>query len=324
MMNKRFLIASACIAVVSTAMIVIFLTSLFNLETNTRECIFREFTHHNSLKYLMIFYVVISAILPFCMYKFFMKPIEDIEYKLKTEEKEQKKDDKYRSEFVANVTHELKTPLTSISGFVETLQDGAIEDPEARKKFIDIIAVETARLNRLLDDLIVLSDIESRKIIVRTADIDVKESLENLILMVAPLAESKNIKLIKNLDSGCIIEGNQDRFVQMMLNLVENAIKYSKDIETQEAYVKISCHNVDGNVLVDIEDNGIGIAEEHFDRLFERFYRVDKSRSQKAGGTGLGLSIVKHLAFFFNAEVSVKSKLGEGTTFSVVFKQKGV
>ena len=303
MMKKRFLMASVCIATVSVTLIVIFLVSLVNLEANTQDCIFREFTHHNSLKYLMIFYVVISACFPFLMYTFFMNPIKNIENKLANEENEQKRDDLYRSEFVANVTHELKTPLTSISGFVETLQDGAIEDPTASKRFLDIIAVETSRLNRLLDDLIVLSDIENKKIIVRTTDIDTKESLENL-------------------ESNCTIEGNEDRFVQMILNLVENAIKYSR--EDVESFVRISSYSVEQDVVIEIQDNGIGIAEEHFDRLFERFYRVDKSRNQKAGGTGLGLSIVKHLAYLFNAELSVKSKLGEGSTFTVRFKKKGV
>ena len=324
MMNKRFLLASISIALVSVSMIIIFLVSLVNLETATQECIFREFTHHNSLKYLMIFYVVISAVFPFMMYSFFMNPIRAIEKRLEAEEKEQKKEDLYRSEFLVNVTHELKTPLTSISGFVETLQDGAIEDSVMRKKFIDIIAVESARLNRLLDDLIVLSDIENKRVLVKNDTIDVRYSLQNLLIMVESLAESKPVRLESNLEPDCFIEGNEDRFMQMMINLVENAIKYSKEDENTDSYVKVSAYKEDGQVIVEVEDNGIGIAEEHFDRLFERFYRVDKSRTQKGGGTGLGLSIVKHLANMFNAEVTVKSKLGVGTTFKINFIKKGV
>ena len=220
-----------------------------------------------------------------------------------------------RSEFVANVSHELKTPLTSISGFIETLQAGAAEDPEIRTKFIDIIAIETSRLKRMIEDLLVLSDIENR----RESDnreFDVKEVIENTIYALKPIAEEKGITFIQDIEEGCKVTGSADRFSQMMVNLIENAVKYS-DVGKR---VWIDVHKSDSSITVSVRDEGIGIAPEHHERLFERFYRVDKSRSQKAGGTGLGLSIVKHIAALLGAKLNVESQVGEGTTFYVVFE----
>lgn len=225
-----------------------------------------------------------------------------------------------RKEFVANVSHELKTPLTSISGFIETLQQGAAENPEIRTRFIDIIAIETSRLKRLIEDLLVLSDIENRK----TTDqnlFDVKHELEQTIETLELIAEKKNISISADLEDGLQIIGNSDRFCQMMVNLIENAVKYSE--ENGHVFVR-SMATEDNKIMVSVEDEGIGIAEEHLDRLFERFYRVDKSRSTKAGGTGLGLSIVKHIAVLFNAELKVESHVGKGTIFYVTFKREAV
>lgn len=222
-----------------------------------------------------------------------------------------------RSEFVANVSHELKTPLTSISGFIETLQAGAAEDPEIRTKFIDIIAIETSRLKRLIEDLLVLSDIENKRVS-DCAEFDIKMVLENTVYALRPIADEKNITIVENIEDSCLVTGSADRFSQMMVNLIENAIKYSEP----EKSVWVDAHKKDGHIIVSIKDEGIGIAEEHHERLFERFYRVDKSRSQKAGGTGLGLSIVKHIAALLGAKLDVKSKVGEGTTFYVVFEDR--
>lgn len=220
-----------------------------------------------------------------------------------------------RSEFVANVSHELKTPLTSISGFIETLQAGAAEDPEIRTKFIDIIAIETSRLKRMIEDLLVLSDIENRREF-DNKEFDIKEVIENTIYALKPIAEDKKIALIQDIEEGCRVTGSADRFSQMMVNLIENAVKYS-DVGKR---VWIDVHKSDSSITVSVRDEGIGIAPEHHERLFERFYRVDKSRSQKAGGTGLGLSIVKHIAALLGAKLNVESQVGEGTTFYVVFE----
>lgn len=227
---------------------------------------------------------------------------------------ESQKSELIRREFVANVSHELKTPLTSISGFIETLQDGAAEDPEIRTKFIDIIAIETARLKRLIEDLLVLSDIESKRDS-EQQEFDVKAAIENTVEALRPIADDKSIQIILDIDEGCSINGSVDRFRQMMVNLIENAIKYSDT----NSRIWVSAKSEKGSITVSVKDEGIGIAPEHHERLFERFYRVDKSRSKKAGGTGLGLSIVKHIAVLLGAKLKVESQVGEGTTFYVIF-----
>lgn len=243
-----------------------------------------------------------------------IKPYSDKIKALEEAAEESKAAEMLRREFVANVSHELKTPLTSISGFIETLQAGASEDPEIRHKFIDIIAIETARLKRLIEDLLVLSDIENR----RDSDgseFDIKTAVENTVEALKPISQAKNVIVITELEENLKIAGSVDRFRQMMVNLIENAVKYSD--EGGRIWVRSSASG--GNIIVSVRDEGIGIAPEHHERLFERFYRVDKSRSKKAGGTGLGLSIVKHIAVLFGASLKVESRVGEGTEFFVIF-----
>ncbi len=247
-----------------------------------------------------------------------IRPYSDRIKSLEEAAAESKEAELLRREFVANVSHELKTPLTSISGFIETLQAGASEDPEIRHKFIDIIAIETARLKRLIEDLLVLSDIENR----RESDgseFDIKTAITNTVEALKPISHAKNVTVITELEEGLFIEGSIDRFRQMMVNLIENAVKYSD--EGGRIWVKAA---KDGDkIIVSVRDEGIGIAPEHHERLFERFYRVDKSRSKKAGGTGLGLSIVKHIAVLFGASLKVESRVGEGTEFFVIFDAEG-
>ena len=247
-----------------------------------------------------------------------IKPYSDRIKSLEEAAAESKEAEMLRREFVANVSHELKTPLTSISGFIETLQAGASEDPEIRHKFIDIIAIETARLKRLIEDLLVLSDIENR----RESDgseFDIKTAVTNTVEALKPISQAKNVTVITELEDGLLIAGSVDRFRQMMVNLIENAVKYSD--EGGHIWVKAT---KDGDkIIVSVRDEGIGIAPEHHERLFERFYRVDKSRSKKAGGTGLGLSIVKHIAVLFGASLKVESQVGKGTEFFVIFNAEG-
>ncbi|MBR2620668.1 MAG: hypothetical protein IKM63_03675 [Firmicutes bacterium] len=243
-----------------------------------------------------------------------IKPYSDRIRFLEEAAAESKEAELLRREFVANVSHELKTPLTSISGFIETLQAGASEDPEIRHKFIDIIAIETARLKRLIEDLLVLSDIENR----RESDgseFDIKTAIINTVEALRPISHAKNVTVITELEEGLLIAGSVDRFRQMMVNLIENAVKYSD--EGGRIWVKAAKDS--NKITVSVRDEGIGIAPEHHERLFERFYRVDKSRSKKAGGTGLGLSIVKHIAVLFGASLKVESRVGEGTEFFVIF-----
>lgn len=213
-----------------------------------------------------------------------------------------------RTQFVANVSHELKTPLTSIKGFAETLK--IVKDDETREKFLDIINKEAERLTRLINDILVLSNIESNLV----ADIEEflpSTVLEDVINMMRKAALNKNITLEFEDNNSEVIVGDKDKFYQLGLNLIENAIKYSND----PGNVKILSYNKDGYYCLKVKDNGIGIPKEDIPRIFERFYRVDKSR--KKGGTGLGLAIVKHIVKTFNGEISVESNLGKGTTFEV-------
>ena len=270
-----------------------------------------------SVGIIAVVYLVILALISLQGYYYIIKPYSERIKKMEAAAEESKKAEAIRREFVANVSHELKTPLTSISGFIETLQDGAAEDPEIRTKFIDIIAIETARLKRLIKDLLVLSDIENKKDSESIA-FNVKHAVESTVETLQPIADDKNIIILEELDGTIDINGSEDRFCQMMVNLIENAIKYSDDGDR----IWVKAYDDDGKHVVCVKDEGIGIAPEHHERLFERFYRVDKSRSKKAGGTGLGLSIVKHIAVLFGAALKVESQVGEGTTFFVIFDKE--
>ena len=279
---------------------------------------FSAVVHFTSSNYLLAIFIclILASVGSYIIFDILMKPLEKMKDKLADITAENNRVEQIRSEFVANVTHELKTPLTSISGFIETLQDGAADDPEIRAKFIDIIAIETSRLKRLIEDLLVLSEIENKKEYM-SSSINVSIALKDIVESISPIAGDKNIQVIINAEENCVIKGSEDRFRQMMVNLIENAIKYSNE----NTKVTIEINTSEDKVIVSVKDEGIGIDKEHFDRLFERFYRVDKSRSQKAGGTGLGLSIVKHIANLFDAELSVKSEIGVGSEFFVKFNK---
>ena len=213
-----------------------------------------------------------------------------------------------RTQFVANVSHELKTPLTSIKGFAETLK--FVKDDETREKFLDIIDKEAERLTRLINDILVLSNIESN-LVSDVSEFLPGSVLEDVINIMRKIALNKGVTLEFE-DRNCeLILGDKDKFYQLGLNLIENAVKYSKE----KGYVKVISYNEDGLYCLTIEDNGVGIPKDDIPRIFERFYRVDKSR--KKGGTGLGLAIVKHIVKTFNGEISVNSKLGEGSIFEV-------
>lgn len=227
-----------------------------------------------------------------------------------------KKLEKVRSDFVANVTHELKTPLTSIKGFVETLKSGAIEDPDKSARFLDIISIETERLERLIEDILLLSEIEGKKPLpLPQPGINVKEVTQREVLSIlANQAKKKDIAIETHFQENLpMLPMNRDRFKQMLINLVDNAIKFNE----KGGKVSIAIYKTDRFLVLKVADTGIGIPKEHQDRLFERFYRVDKGRSRKEGGTGLGLAIVKHIALSVNGTVEVDSRPGEGSEFSV-------
>jgi len=215
-----------------------------------------------------------------------------------------------RSQFAANVTHELKTPLTSIKGFAETLKD--VEDSETREKFLNIINDEAERLSRLISDILSLSKIENIRSM-SDDPINVKSSIDQVAVLLKGAAESKNIRIKTQGDILPELHGDRDMFLQMLLNLVDNAVKYSGE----NTDVVITTKLEENNCVISVTDNGIGIAKEHLDRLFERFYRVDPARSREQGGTGLGLAIVKHIVMAFKGTIEVKSALGAGSEFIV-------
>lgn len=216
-----------------------------------------------------------------------------------------------RSDFVSNVSHEFKTPLTSIRGFVDTLKNGAIKDEKFAMKFLDIIDIETERLNNLIQDILVLSEIESNTDY-NVVENDMREIIVEVINLLQPKVKP-GVELQCDMDAyirpyAC----NQDRMKQLLINLVDNAIKY-----TEQGSVLIGCKS-DGNFLyLWVEDTGQGMEKEALGRIFERFYRVDKSRSSKTGGTGLGLSIVKHIVEMYNGDIQVESEVGVGSKFLV-------
>ncbi|HEY5524870.1 MAG TPA: ATP-binding protein [Clostridium sp.] len=213
-----------------------------------------------------------------------------------------------RSQFVTNVTHELKTPLTSIKGFAETLK--YVEDDETRKKFLDIIDKEAERLSRLINDILVLSKIES-DVFGEEEEFLPNGIIEDVLNMVKSLAESKDISLNLEQNNNQLLYGDRDKFLQIVLNLVENGIKYSN----QGAEVMVRSYSEKDNYVLQVQDTGIGIPKEDLPRIFERFYRVDKAR--KSGGTGLGLAIVKHIVKTFNGEIIIDSKVDVGSVFTV-------
>ncbi len=223
--------------------------------------------------------------------------------------------EKMRSQFVANVTHELKTPLTSIKGFAETLKD--VDDQNIREKFLNIINDEADRLTRLINDILTLSDIEQHKE-EKSEILDVKAIINDIYYLMKNTAEAKNITLTITNNENVTILGDTDKFKQMMINLVDNAIKYSEKGDS----VFIGNIIKDNNCVVWVEDTGAGIPQKHIPRLFERFYRVDEARSRAKGGTGLGLAIVKHIVLSFGGKIEVESVYGEGSKFIITIPAK--
>ncbi len=216
-----------------------------------------------------------------------------------------------RSEFVSNVTHELKTPLTSIQGFIETLKNGAISNPAVAEKFLDIIEIETDRLRILINDILALSEIESTKQDNDKQRFELLELVQEVGSMLENSANEKDIAIEIMINKDCKLEANRNRIKQLLINLMDNAIKYNKHGGT----VKVFATQQDNRVEIHVKDTGIGVPAEHKDRIFERFYRVDKGRSREMGGTGLGLSIVKHIAQLYGGYVRVESQEGMGSDF---------
>jgi len=228
-----------------------------------------------------------------------------------------KKLEQIRTDFVSNVTHELKTPLTSIRGFVETLRAGAIYDPNVSDKFLEIIDIEAERLYMLINDILQLSEIETNQKDYNISKYNLTPIVEEVLSILHVVADKKGVSLINNINGIITITANRDRLKQMLINLIDNSIKYNFDA----GEVSITAHKTGGKVIISVKDSGIGIAPDHLPRIFERFYRVDKGRSRNAGGTGLGLSIVKHIVNLYSGDITVNSELGKGTEFVIKLPQ---
>lgn len=232
--------------------------------------------------------------------------------------------EKIKADFIANVSHELRTPLTAIKGYSETLEEGAYENTEDLRHFIGIIKRHTDRLINIVSDLLVLSEVESRDYLSGSAPdsdfewIDVDEIIKSSLEAIKTKASEKGLNVsFKNGASHHNIKGNRFLLEQMFLNLIDNAVKYTPDSGT----IGIELKNSEGELYIKVFDTGIGIPKEHIPRIFERFYRVDKTRSRKIGGTGLGLSIVKHIVILHGGTIGVESEEGKGSSFIITFPQ---
>ena len=229
-----------------------------------------------------------------------------------------KKLESVRSEFLANVSHELRTPIFSIQGFIETLIDGALDDPAVNRDFLQKAYQHSERLNTLLNDLIEISRIESGEMRMSFRYFDITEFLRGVVEDMAPKAQRKSISLTACLQSEeILVLGDKERLRQVLSNLVDNSIKYTDE----GGAVEVGYAVIPDHVRVYVKDTGCGIGAEHVSRIFERFYRVDKDRSRSVGGTGLGLAIVKHIVEAHKSKIEVSSELGKGSEFSFLLRK---
>lgn len=218
-----------------------------------------------------------------------------------------------RTDFVANASHELRTPITALKGFSETLLDGAMNDPELLKEFLEIMLKESTRLDTMVHDILQLSRLEQRPNHVAADQVNVEDTVRDAIQILYQKAETKQIDLTVDVKTDLIVNVNQDELKQVIINLIGNAISYT----TEKGYVKIVIDTRGKEGIIEVKDNGIGIPQKEQERIFERFYRVDKARSRNAGGTGLGLSIVKWLVDGMDGWIELESMPQEGSTFRV-------
>jgi len=222
-----------------------------------------------------------------------------------------------RRDFVANVSHELKTPITAIKGYAETLLDGAIDDRENAKKFVDIIKNQAERLSALVDDLLTISKIEFGEIKIEKDKIELNQIVESVFQIFKEKAEKKNLSLKNEINHEIFIYADKHRLMQIMINLIDNAIKF-----TERGCIKVKFTKENAKSIISVEDTGIGIPKEHLHRIGERFYRVDRARSRQLGGTGLGLAIVKHLVLAHGWQLKIESEVGAGTKVNIIIPEE--
>ena len=242
-------------------------------------------------------------------------------YKTRLEEINILKDqENYRREFLGNVSHELKTPLFTIQGYILTLIEGALKDKKVRGKYLRRSAKGVDRLISIVKDLDLITQFESGIKTVDKTNFNIYELIENVYDLMEFESEKNKTKLLVNNENNTpiIVNADKERILQVLTNLVVNSIKYGKE----GGYTKVKVEEYDKDrIIVRVKDNGEGIEDEHLPRLFERFYRIDKNRSRKKGGSGLGLSIVKHIIEAHQEQIFVESKIGQGTEFSFTLKK---
>ncbi len=245
--------------------------------------------------------------------KFLIDSINSLMKKIESDMNELRKLERYRSEFLGNVSHELRTPIFSIQSYLETLIDGGINDPEINIKYLKKAYENLERLNRLLSDLIDISQIETKQMRMSFRYFQINDLIQKVIDDLKILSEQKEIQIDFEKDENLegMVWGDRERLYQVFYNLIENSIRHNP----AKTVVRVYYQKFNSTLRIFIEDNGIGIPEEDLPRIFERFYRVNKERSRESGGTGLGLSIVKHIVEAHESKIYVESKLGEGTKF---------
>jgi len=226
--------------------------------------------------------------------------------------------EQYRKDFLGNVSHELKTPIFNIQGYILTLLEGGLEDPEINRKYLEKAEKNINRMISIVEDLETISKLEYGQLKLEFAKFDILALTKDIFEACEDRANLKQIKLkiIKN-PGAVFVYADEDRIRQVLTNLILNAINYGRE----KGSVSVELFDMFENILVEVADDGIGIPEEHIPRLFERFYRVDKSRSSQSGGTGLGLAIVKHIIEGHNQTINVSSLVGKGTTFTFTLKK---
>ena len=249
-----------------------------------------------------------------------LKKIRQYDDDQKSEISEMKKQETFRREFIGNLAHELKTPLFTSESYILTLLDGAIDDDEVNKKYLKIAGKAIHRLNLIVKDLDLITKIESGESEIQRTDFDIINLAKNTFEMLEITASKKNIKLLLEFNDKLPLRVNADneKIQQVLTNLVENSIKYGKENGTTELVIQELTEN---KIIVRVTDNGLGIEKKHFNRLFERFYRVDQSGSRKGGGSGLGLAIVKHIMDAHDEKIYIESEFGVGSEFSFTLEK---
>ena len=223
--------------------------------------------------------------------------------------------ERIRRDFVANVSHELRTPLTAIRGYAETLLAGGLEDKANNRRFVEIIQAHAIRLNNIASDLLILSDLEAGRRDANPGPVSVEEAINTALLTVGSEASIRGVKVARGGISNATVTGHAIRLEQAIVNLLDNAVKFNRpggEVRIDSGFMP------DGRVFISVSDTGSGIPSDDLPRIFERFYRVDRARSREVGGTGLGLSIVKHVMERMDGQIKVESRLGKGSTFTII------